>query len=119
MTFSLSSSCFYRYNQFTHLIESPLNRCFRIYSVYILFIYSFGLSLFWSLASTASYRFAWFLSPFGVFLPICSMLLFIQSHRLKFEDFQLFSTRKINENNSKLIQLVEPEQSHLHLIKSQ
>lgn len=103
----------------THLIESPLNRCFRIYSVYILFIYSFVLILFWSFVTTASYRFAWILSPFGVFLPICSMLLFIQSHRLKLEDYKLYSPRKSNENDLKLLHSLEPEQSRFNLIKSQ
>ena len=121
MTFCLSSSCFYRYNQLTHLIQSQFNRCFRIYSVYILFMYSFALILLWSYVATASYKFAWILSPFGIVLPICSILLFIQSHRLKVEDFKLYSPKKLNqisyENNFKLIQPVEQEQSQL--IKSQ
>jgi hypothetical protein len=72
---------------------------------------------------TASYKLSWIISPFGLFLPICSIILYIKSHRLKSEDFKLKIQIKtnelidlINEDNSKLL---DQPQSNLHFIKSQ
>jgi hypothetical protein len=75
---------------------------------------------------TASYKLAWMISPFGLFLPICSIILFVISHLLKIKDFKLKIQTKtnqsvdlVNEDNSKLLNPVEQQQSNLHFIKSQ
>ncbi len=75
---------------------------------------------------TASYRLAWIISPFGLFLPICSIILYIKSHKLNLEDFKLKLQIKtnqiidsINQDNSKLLETLDLQQSDLHFIKSQ
>ena len=75
---------------------------------------------------TASYGPAWIISPFGLFLPIGSLILYLISHRLKLEDFKLKSPSKrteiinpIYEDNSKLLHPIDQQQLDLHLIKSQ
>jgi hypothetical protein len=75
---------------------------------------------------TASYKFSWIISPFGLFLPICSVILYIKSHRLKLEDFKLKLLKKtneimnpINQDSSKLINQLDEQQSDLHFTKSQ
>lgn len=68
---------------------------------------------------TLSFRLSWIISPFGLMLPIFSLLLYIKSHRLKLEDFKFKLLNKINENihsingdDSKLIN----QQLDLHLM---
>ncbi len=75
---------------------------------------------------TSSYKLSWILSPFGLILIIFSIFLYIKSHRLKLEDFKLkFSTKTneiiqpINQDNSKLLNNIDEQQSDLHFIKSQ
>lgn len=94
-TFCLSSSCYYRYNQLqsnTNLVESRWNRVLRIYSVYVIFGYTFLFVLFWAFVTTASYKLAWFISPFGLTLALFSLFLYIKSQRLRIEDFKFKST---------------------------
>ncbi|CAF1350298.1 unnamed protein product [Rotaria sp. Silwood1] len=121
LTFSLSSSCFYRYNQQYELNRSMnkyyLNNYYRIYTIYIIFIYTLVFIIFFSLLMTASYKLSWIISPFGFILILFSLILYIKSHRLKIEDFKLrIITTKIM--NSKLIQQVDEEQEILDMIKS-
>ncbi|UJR16488.1 hypothetical protein I4U23_003391 [Adineta vaga] len=95
LTLSLSSSCYYRYQQLqssANLVESHRDRLIRILTVYILFIYSILFVLFWAYVTTASYKLAFLLSPFGLTLAIISLLLYIKSKRLKIEDFRFKST---------------------------
>jgi hypothetical protein len=72
---------------------------------------------------TASFRLSWILSPFGLILPIFSIILYIESHRLKLEDFKLNSSAKtneminpINQDDSKLLNKTDEQQPDLHLI---
>ncbi|CAF4675456.1 unnamed protein product, partial [Rotaria sp. Silwood1] len=121
LTFSLSSSCFYRYNQQYELNRSIIkyyfNNYYRIYTIYIIFIYTLVFIIFFSLLMTASYKLSWIISPFGFILILFSLILYIKSHRLKIEDFKLrIITTKIM--NSKLIQQVDEEQEMLDMIKS-
>lgn len=95
LTLCLCSSCYYRYNELQsslHLAESRCDRFFRIFTVYIIFGYTLFFVLFWSLVTTASYRLAWLLSPFGLTLAIFSLFLYIKSKRLKIQDFRFQST---------------------------
>ncbi|CAF4268771.1 unnamed protein product [Rotaria socialis] len=106
LTSCLCSSCYYRYVQLQssiHLTESNCHRAFRIYTVYLIFIYTVVFVLFWSFMSTASYKLAWIISPFGVALAAFSSFLFLKSKRLKIEDFKFQSITNehddsINEN---------------------
>ncbi|CAF4143728.1 unnamed protein product [Rotaria sordida] len=115
LTYSLSSSCFYRYIQQlesnTRIIKYHFNYCYRIYTIYILFIYTLVFILFWSFLMTASYKLSWILSPFGLILVLFSLILYVKSHRLKIEDFKLKKATEtmisINHDNSKLIHQVE------------
>ncbi|CAF3775166.1 unnamed protein product [Rotaria magnacalcarata] len=111
LTYTLSSSCFYRYHQQlqlnTNIVKYRFNRCCRLYSVYIVFINTSAIILFWSFVMTASYKLSWIISPFGLILVLFSMILYLKSHRLKIEDFKLKKTNEIinsiNQDNSKLI----------------
>ncbi|CAF0901873.1 unnamed protein product [Adineta ricciae] len=102
LTLSLSSSCYYRYQQLqssVNLAESRCDRSMRIFTVYILFIYSILFVLFWAYITTASYKLAFILSPFGLTLGILSLLLYIKSQRLKLSDFR-FQTATDDLNSS-------------------
>ena len=91
LTYTLSSSCYYRYNQLqtnVQLSESYWTRFKRIFTVYILFIYSFAFVVFWSYMTTASYKYAWILSPFGLILSLFSLGLYVQTKRLTLEHFR-------------------------------
>lgn len=91
LTYTLSSSCYHRYNQLqtnVNLSESRWNRFKRIFTVYILFVYSFAFVLFWSFVTTASYKYALILSPFGLILSLFSLGLYIQTKRLTIEQFR-------------------------------
>ncbi|CAF2727309.1 unnamed protein product [Rotaria sp. Silwood2] len=116
LTSSLSSSCFCRYNQQlesnTKMVKYHFNNCYRIYSVYILYIYTFVFIIFFSLLMTASYKLSWIISPFGFLLILFSLVLYVKSHRLKIEDFKLSITTEI-------IHQVEEQQEMLDIIKSQ
>ena len=75
---------------------------------------------------TASYTFGWILSPFTLILIICTISLYLKTHKLKIEDFKLLSLKKsigimspINQDNSKLIKRNEEQQTVLHDIKYQ
>ncbi|CAF3242403.1 unnamed protein product [Rotaria socialis] len=111
LTYTLSSSCFYRYHQQlqlnTNIVKYRFNRCCQLYSVYIVFINTSAIILFWSFLMTASYKLSWIISPFGLILVLFSMILYLKSHRLKIEDFKLKKTNEIinstNQDNSKLI----------------
>ncbi|CAF0776147.1 unnamed protein product [Adineta steineri] len=95
LTLCLCSSCYYRYNQLQsslNLTESRCDRHIRIFTVYILFVYSLLFILFWAFVTTASYKLAFFLSPFGLTLAIFALFLYIKSRRLKIEDFKFQST---------------------------
>ena len=99
-TLCLCSSCYYRYNQLQsslNLAESRCDRFFRIFTIYVLFGYALLFVLCFLLITTASYRLAWLLSPFGLALEIFSLFLYIKSKRLKIQDFQFQSTTTINE----------------------
>ncbi len=107
-------------------MKARFNRCVRIYTVYILFVYSLVFLLLWSFIMTASYTFGWIISPFALMLIVSTIILYIKSHRLKIEDFKLLSLRKtngiknlINQDNSKLINQVEEQRTVLHDIKFQ
>ncbi|UJR30002.1 hypothetical protein I4U23_017548 [Adineta vaga] len=109
LTNCLSFLCYYRYKQLqsnTNRIKLYFSRCWRILTVYILFLYTISFLTFWSFVITASYKFAWILSPFGLILIALTILLYIQVHRLKFEDFHLLisnnSTEIITSPNSKI-----------------
>ncbi len=65
---------------------------YRIFTVYVIFGYTFLFVLFWSFVTTASYKLAWILSPFGLTLAIFSLFLYIKSKRLKIEDFKFQTT---------------------------
>ena len=71
----------------------------RIFTVYILSIYSILFVLFWAYVTTASYKLAFILSPFGLTLGILSSLLYIKSQRLKLSDFR-FQTATDDLNSS-------------------
>lgn len=125
-TFTLSSVCFYRYNRQVQLNSSifkyRFNPCFRIYTVYIIYIYSLFFILFWSFIMTASYKFSWIISPFGSILIIFSIVLYIKSHRLKIEDFKLIEINEvinqINQEKPKSFQKLEEQQTMLDTIRS-
>lgn len=89
------------------MTESHWNRIIRIWSVYIIFGYTFLFVLFWSFITTASYRLAWILSPFGVTLALFSLVLYIQSQRLTLDHFRI--QRPINQSEEILI--INDEQS--------
>ena len=102
-TFSLCSSCYYRYNQLqssSNLAESRWDRFSRIFTVYIIFAYTIFFVLFWSFVTTASYKLAWILSPFGLTLALFSLFLYIKSKRLRREDFRLQSMTIIPADTS-------------------
>jgi hypothetical protein len=112
LTFTLSSTCFYRYMQF-QTTSSHLNRCFKIYSVYVVYAFTLFIILLISFMTTASYNFSWIISPFGLLLPIFSIILYIKCHRLKIEDFKLIKLIKTNQIGN------EEQQSMLLADKSQ
>lgn len=58
--------------------------------------------MFWSYITTASYKFAWFLSPFGWSLALISIYLQWKTTRLETNDFHLIRS-KINENDERPI----------------
>ena len=91
-TFCLCSSCFYRYTRLQsgpHLHESVSHRYFRIFTVYLVFGYTILFILFWSYLTTASVKFGWILSPFGLTLSIFASFLYIKSCRLTLGHFRL------------------------------
>lgn len=91
-TFCLCSSCFYRYTRLQsnrNLNESASDRSVRILTVYIIFGYTILFLLFWSYLTTASVKFGWILSPFGLTLSIFASFLYIRSCRLVIGHFRL------------------------------
>lgn len=95
LTYSLSSLCYYRYQQQMNSQRSRL----RIYFVYILFLYVLSLTLLWSFLMTVSYKYAWILSPFGLILPIYFLSLFVKCYRFKV----LLKTNQTDEVSFKLL----------------
>ncbi|CAF1094303.1 unnamed protein product [Adineta ricciae] len=119
-THCLSSLCYYRYKQLessTNLIKFYFSRCGRIFTIYILFVYTISFLMFWSFVMTASYRFGWILSPFGLILIAFAIFLYLHAHRLKCGDFKLLtsqsSTEIMNSNNSKVQMQIGEQQSVL------
>lgn len=103
LTFGLSSSCYHRYNQLQsslNICESRWNRFCRIFTVYIIFGYTFLFVLCWSFVTTTSYKLAWIISPFGLTLALFSLFLYIKTKRLKIEDFKFSRITSININDS-------------------
>lgn len=106
LTLCLCSSCYYRYVQLqssTSLVESFCNRAIQIFTVYILFGYTILFVLYWSFMTTASYKLAFIISPFGLPLAVFSVFLYIKSKRLKVEDFQLQSEPNIERNDQQSV----------------
>ncbi|CAF0820817.1 unnamed protein product [Rotaria sordida] len=102
-TLCLCSSCYYRYIQLQaniNLAESKCNRAVRIYTVYILFGYTLVFILFWSYVTTASYKLALPMSPFGITLALFSIFLYAKSNLLKMEDFKFQSITNDRENST-------------------
>ncbi|CAF4158500.1 unnamed protein product [Rotaria sp. Silwood2] len=101
-TLCLCSSCYYRYIQLQssiNLAESNCNRAVRIFTAYVLFVYAVLFVLFWSYVTTASYKLALIMSPFGFILAIFSLFLYVKSKRLKMEDFKFQSTTNDQDNS--------------------
>lgn len=100
LTLCLSSSSFYRFSELQSsydVRESRFDFLVRLISVQIFFVYSLLFLAQWSFGATASYKFAWILSPFGVPLMVFSSFLYWKTKRLKIEDFRFHdcsSTKK-------------------------
>ena len=109
LTYSLSCSSYYRYNELQsnrRMNESHWNRAIRIWSVYIIFGYTFLFVLFWSFVTTASYSLAWILSPFGITLALFSLVLYVMSQRLTLEDFRF---PRINTQSEEILTINEEQ----------
>lgn len=93
LTYTLGSICLYRYEQIQsnerNQQQSSCYRCLYIYRVYVLFILTIILFILSSIGITISYRFSWFISPFGLPLIVFSIFLYIKTHRLTHGDFRL------------------------------
>lgn len=100
-TFTLCSSCFYRYTQLqsdTQIHESFSGQCIRVVTVYLLFGYTIFFILLWSYITSTSLTFGWFLSPFGLTLFIFASFLYIKSYRLQMGHFRLSGPRLHTKN---------------------
>ena len=82
-----------------NLAESHCNRFFRIFTVYIIFVYTILFVSFWSFMNTASYKLAWIISPFGLTLAVFSFILYLKSKRLQIEDFKFQSMTNNNDDS--------------------
>ncbi|CAF4578717.1 unnamed protein product [Rotaria sp. Silwood2] len=102
LTLCLCASCYSRYILLQSRIsvaESQCNRVLRIFTVYILFGYTVLFVLYWSFVSTASYKLAFIISPFGLPLAIFSLFLYVKSKRLKMKDFKIQLVKTDNDNS--------------------
>jgi len=98
-TFNLSLLCYSRFQEQIHSKRS----CLLICLVNILFIYILSLTLFWSFLMTASYKYAWIVSPFGLILSIFFVFIFLKTYRCKFLLNTNEMTNQTSGVNSKLL----------------
>lgn len=104
-TYTLSSTCFYRFERIQSTRQgkyrSFLNRCRHIYRIYVLFIFTMILMIFVSIGITVSYRLSWLISPFSFPLITFFIVLYIKAHRLQRGNFRLQLSHE--EENSNFI----------------